>query len=290
MPGPCDRDENKGEMTRMLTQKFPFLLPLRQAQRKAFFYAGMRLDGRAYAKAVYPQTLPYPLFSASNGLYNANMGFDMTLQGNKVFNSKLAARTLNGLLIRPGETFSFWQVVRDADKHIPYKDGSVVRNGKLGVAYGGGLCQLSNLLFWVLLHSPLTVVERETHKVKDFPTLRNMEPEGVDATISEGWIDLKLTNDTDITFQIVVAFDDVNITISLFTDKPMSMTHEIEGRDLTYFRQGGKLYQEIAIYRCEVAADTRAVMSETLLYTNTCVIGYPLPEDTAITQREECLV
>lgn len=270
----------------MITQAFPFLLPLRVAQRKAFFYAGMRLDGQTYAKTIDDQPLPHKLFSASNGLYNANMGFDMTLQGNKVFNSKLAAQTLNGLLIRPGETFSFWQVVRHADRHIPYREGSVVRNGKLRVAYGGGLCQLSNLLFWVLLHSPLVIVERQTHQVKAFPTLRNTEPEGVDATISEGWIDLKVRNETDVTFQIAIAFDSANIRVSLFTDKPMPVVHDIEGRDLAYFRKNGRVYQAISIYRREIAAGTRRVLSETLLYKNLCEIRYPLADAVEIAEGE----
>ncbi|MDL2319380.1 VanW family protein [Eubacteriales bacterium OttesenSCG-928-A19] len=266
----------------MITQRLPFLLPLRHAQRRAFHYAGRRLDGHTYARAIYPERLPHLLFSASNGLYNANMGFDMTLQGNKVFNSKLAARTMDGLLIRPGETFSFWQVVRDADRHTPYRDGSVVRNGKLCVAYGGGLCQLSNLLFWVFLNSPLTIVERQTHRVKDFPTLRNLEPEGVDATISEGWIDLRMKNETDATFQIAVAFDSESITVSLYTDRPMPSRHEIEGRNLTYFRKNGKVYQRISIYRRETAVETGEVLSNELLYTNLCVIEYELPERTTI--------
>lgn len=270
----------------MLTQKFPFLLPLRLAQRKAFFYAGMRLDGRVYAKTIGHERLRHALFSASNGLYNAKMGFNMALQGNKVFNSKLAAKTLDGLLIKPGETFSFWQVVRHADKHTPYKAGSVVRNGKLCVAYGGGLCQLSNLLFWVLLHSPLVIVERQTHKVKDFPTLRNLEPEGVDATITEGWIDLKMKNNTNTTFQIAISFDSANITVSLFSDKAMPSSHEIEGRGLAYYKINGWIYQEITIYRREIAVDTREVLSDTRLYKNQCRIGYQLPEKTRIIDRE----
>ena len=90
-----------------LTQVFPFLLPLRVAQRKVFFYTGMRLDGNAYAKTLHDELLPYKLFSADSELYNPNTGFDMTYQENKVFNLKLAAKTLHGLLIKPGETFSF---------------------------------------------------------------------------------------------------------------------------------------------------------------------------------------
>jgi vancomycin resistance protein VanW len=272
-----------------MTQIFPFLLPLRVAQRKAFFYTGMRLDGHAYAKTLHDALLPHKLFSADNGLYNANTGFDMTYQENKVFNLKLAAKTLNGLLIKPGETFSFWKTVRHADKDTPYKDGLTVTNGILGTAPSGGLCQMSNLLFWVFLNSPLTIVERHTHKVKDFPTMRDAEPEGVDATINEGWLDLKVKNETDLVFQIGIAFDSANITGSLFTDKAMPVVYEIEGKDLSYFRKNGKVYQKISIYRREIACDTREVLSESLLYENLCEIDYQLPEGTKILDQGEVI-
>lgn len=269
-----------------ITQLFPFLLPLRIAQRKAFFYAGMRFDGHTYTKTIRDEILPHKLFSADNGLYNTSTGFDMVYQENKVFNLKLAAKTLNGLLIKPGEAFSLCRAMRNADKHTPYKDGLNVIDGKLCTSYGGGLCQMSNLLFWVFLHSPLTIVERHTHDVKDFPTMRDAEPEGVDATISEGWLDLKVKNETDSTFQIVLTFDDVNITGSLYIDKDIPVVYEIEGRDLSYFREGGKVYQKISIYRRETAVDTREVLSESLLYENICEIGYQLPDGTKILEKE----
>lgn len=269
----------------MITQKFPFLLPLRVAQRKAFFYTGMRFDGRIYAKTIHELFLTHNLFSANSGLYNTNTGFDMVYQENKVFNLKLAAKTLNGLLIKPGETFSLWQAIRYADKFTPYKDGLIVTNGKIGTAQGGGLCQMSNLLFWVFLHSPLTIIERHTHIVKDFPTLRDVEPEGVDATISEGWLDLKVKNETDITFQIGIAFDNVNITGSLFTDKPLPFIYEIEGKNLWYFRKKGRVYQKISIYRRQITIPTHETISETLLYENLCEIAYRLPDDTLIIEE-----
>lgn len=268
-----------------ITQIFPFLTPLRVAQRKAFFYAGMRLDGHAYTKRTQDELLPHKLFSSDNGLYNTNTGFDMAYQENKVYNLKLAAKTLNGLLIKSGETFSLWNAVRYADKYTPYKDGLTVTDGKLCTAYGGGLCQMSNLLFWVFLHSPLTIVERHTHDVKDFPTMRDAEPEGVDATISEGWLDLKVKNETDITFQISLSFDNANISGSLLTDKAVPFIYEIEGKDLSYFHKNGVVYQKISIYRREIDINTREVKSENLLYTNLCEICYQLPDDTLITDE-----
>jgi vancomycin resistance protein VanW len=265
-----------------LTQKFPFLLPMRVAQRKAFFYTGMLLDNHIYAKTMQDELLQHTLFFAKNELYNANTGFDMVYQENKVFNLKLVAKMLNGLLIKPGETFSFWQLVRYADKNTAYKDGLVVKNGKVCVAKAGGLCQMSNILFWVFLHSPLVIVERHTHRKNDFPTQRDEEPEGVDATISEGWLDLKVKNETDRTFQIGLSFDSDNIHACLYTDKPMPFQYEIEGKELSYFRKNDTIYQEISIYRRELERETKKVVKEDFLYKNSSVIGYSLPNDTII--------
>ena len=70
----------------------------------------MRFDKRRYAKTLATdKTLPYQLFSSSCALYNHSTGFSMTYQENKVFNLKLVAKQMDGLLIYPGETFSFWQ-------------------------------------------------------------------------------------------------------------------------------------------------------------------------------------
>ena len=258
------------------------MLPLRAAQRKAFFYAGMRLDKHDYANTLKESLLPHMLFSAGSGLYNANTGFDMVYQENKVFNLKLVAKTLNGLLIRPGETFSFWQTVRRADRHTPYKDGLVVKNGKLVIARGGGLCQMSNLLFWIFLHSPLTIVERHTHRIKDFHPVKGQEPEGVDATVSEGWLDLKVKNETDVTYQIGIAFSDESITGSLFTDRSPLFIYEIAAKGLSYVRMNDTVYERVSIYSRKIEKSTLRVVSERLLYKNLCEIGYRLPEETPI--------
>lgn len=58
----------------------------------------------------------------------------------------LAAAKLHGLVIKPGETFSFWLSIRDEDKDILYKDALAKVVGCLVTEYGGGLCMISNLL------------------------------------------------------------------------------------------------------------------------------------------------
>ena len=125
-----------------LTQVFPFLLPIRKWQRKKLFYLEMLIDGNKYAKNKSEALLPNTVFETSSLMLNENSGFDMKYQINKVHNLKLAARTINKVIIEPNETFSFWQLVRWADHHEKYKDGLSLVDGKIVGTYGGGLCQL----------------------------------------------------------------------------------------------------------------------------------------------------
>ncbi|MBS6474661.1 MAG: glycopeptide resistance accessory protein VanW [Clostridiales bacterium] len=265
-----------------LTERFPCLIPLRIRQRKFCFYLGMRFDGRKYAKTQNNQLLPYETFASSCPLYNSTTGFDMIYQENKVYNLKLAAAQINGLLLRPGETFSFCKSTRHADRNMPYKDGLTVINGELTTSPGGGLCQISNLLFWIFLHSPLTITERHGHKTKDFPEPPSDAPMGVDATISEGWLDLKATNNTTQTFQLSVTFNDDSITGRLLTDYNNENFYIIENKNLQYFQKNNVIFEEVDIIQKLLSKETGEKLSEKKLYRNKCRIGYPLPEGTPI--------
>ena len=74
-----------------ITEVLPFLLPLRKWQRKKLFYLKMQMDGSRYAKSKAKALLPYKVYETSSLMMNANSGFDMKYQRNKVHNLKLSA-------------------------------------------------------------------------------------------------------------------------------------------------------------------------------------------------------
>lgn len=268
-----------------ITQRFPWLVPLRKKQRVFCFYLGMRMDKETYSETQNGKLFPCLLFESRCPMYNADTGFDMIYQKNKVHNLKLAAAKLDGLLIRPGETFSFCLATRFADRDTPYKDGLVVVDKKLTTAYGGGLCQITNLLFWVFLHSPLTIVERHGHLVKDFPEPPSDAPMGVDATIAEGWKDLKVKNETDQTFQISVTFDEKHIIGGLYVEREPEFFWHVENGETVYYRKEDKVFEEVDVIQKKVSLRSGEVQEEKLLYRNKCEIGYPLPEEMLTEER-----
>lgn len=260
-------------------RRFPFLLSLRKAQRRVFFYAKMCLDGNHYAKTKSPELLPVCVYEASTCLINPHTGFDMKYQMNKVFNLRLAAKPINRIIIRPQETCSFWKLVKKADK-ADFKQGLSVEYGKLVTVKGGGLCHLSNFLFWMFLHTPLTIVERHAHRIKDFPSPDKDSPDAVDATVSEGWLDLKVKNQTDQTFQVELKFEGERLHGRILADKPMPYRYEVINRDKTYFKKGNKLFEQISLYRQCLDIQSGLVHSEERLHTDVFEIGYPLSEET----------
>ena len=269
-----------------MTQILPFLLPLRVAQKKFCFYTKMFFDSNQYARTKDSKPLQYCIFEAKTQLINKNTGFDMQYQKNKVFNLEIASKPVNGILMCPGETFSFWQLVRYAEKSERYKEGLSLQDGKLVTVPGGGLCHLSNFLFWLFLHAPLTMVERHPHKIKDFPSPDENEPDGVDATINEGWLDLKVKNNTAITFQVLLNFEETVLNGRIQADYPGKTQFYVLNRNKIFYKKHGKVYEKVGIYRQKLDLETNKIFADEFLYTDEFEIGYVLPADTIVSESK----
>lgn len=266
-----------------VTQIFPFLLPFRRWQRKQCFYLKMHFDGRNYAEKRMDTHLSYPVFETSSLMINENSGYDIKYQKNKVHNLKLAAAAFDGLVIRPGETFSFWKLARYADKKEPYKDGLVLIDGKIVGEYGGGLCQISTMLYWMFLHTPLTVVERHGHQKESLPPTAGI-PCGTDATINEGWLDLKVKNCTSDLFQIRISFDSEYMYGYIFSDKEPLCEYRIYNKSVTYFRKKEKVFLEASV-DCLKTDKTGQKCSDIHLYDVVHEVEYELSEDINIINK-----
>lgn len=100
----------------------------------------------------------------------------MYLQYNKIENLKIAIQRIDGLILKKGEIFSYWRNIGEPTKKKGYKMGMVLKDGKFEEDIGGGLCQLSNLVYWITLHTPLTIIERWRHTYDVFPDAKRSQP------------------------------------------------------------------------------------------------------------------
>lgn len=111
---------------------------------------------------------------------------------NRIHNINVGAKTLHGVLIKPGEEFSLIDALGDIDGEHGYLQELVIKGDKTIPEYGGGLCQIGTTVFRATLASGLPVLERRNHSYR----VSYYEPAGTDATIYDPWPDYKFKNDT----------------------------------------------------------------------------------------------
>lgn len=157
------------------------------------------------------ETLSYAAMTHATPLLRSLRNVDMVLQYNKITNLRLAIAKLDGLVVQPGETFPTGEVLVSplSEKGIWRVWCCIMVVFIPGV--GGGLCQLSNLIYWMALHTPLTVMERHRHSYDVFPDEQRTQPFGSGATCSYNYLDLQLKNNTAQTYQLKLWLDDSHL-------------------------------------------------------------------------------
>lgn len=113
----------------------------------------------------------------------------------RIHNIGLAASRINGVIIKPGEEFSFNKALGDVSAFTGYKQAYIIQGGKTVLGDGGGVCQVSTTFFRAILDAGLPITERHAHAYR-VSYYENDSPPGFDATIYVPTVDLKFKNDT----------------------------------------------------------------------------------------------
>lgn len=116
---------------------------------------------------------------------------------NRAKNIELAAETINGKVLSPGERFSFNSVVGNTTAAKGYLKAGAYSAGELVENYGGGICQVSSTIYNAALYANLEIVERYNHSA----VVSYVDP-GLDATISYGSRDFKFKNSRQYAIKI----------------------------------------------------------------------------------------
>lgn len=204
---------------------------------------------------------------------------DPRLQETKIVNLRLGAAALDGLIVRPGETLSFWDRVGRPSADRGFVEGLVLRNGAVSTGIGGGLCQLSNLIYWMALHTPLEVVERHHHAFDPFPDQGRVLPFGSGATVFYNYGDLRLRNPTDRTFQLRVWVTGRHLCGTIATDRAWPLVYHVEERNHAFHRLAdGRVYRDNELWRRTVDRATGETVDLALLTANHAEVKYALPD------------
>ena len=124
----------------------------------------------------------------------------------RIHNISLASSKFNGILVAPGDTFSFNKTLGDVSSFTGYKQAYVIRDGRTVLGDGGGVCQVSTTLFRALLKAGLPIIERRAHSYR-VGYYEQESPPGLDATVFDPTTDLKFKNDTPAHILIQTIFD-----------------------------------------------------------------------------------
>jgi len=238
-----------------------------------------------WAKRRDKESPPYLHASHATPLLRRLRGEEMEWQKNKVINLKLAVERLDGLVLNPGETFSYWKLIGKPTRRKGYREGMVLFLGQIGGDIGGGLCQLSNLIFWMTLHTPLTVVERYRHSHDVFPDANRTQPFGSGATCAYPHRDLMIRNDTAQPFQLSLRVGETHLEGEWRSVAPPEHRYEIVEQDhrIEQMSWGGYVRHN-ALFR-NVWNPDGALEETQFLFTNDAIMMYSplLPESNSDT-------
>jgi vancomycin resistance protein VanW len=171
------------------------------------------------------------------------------LQKNKITNLKRACEDLNGLIIKPRKIFSLWETIGQPTYHRGYVDGMLLANGKVVEGVGGGLCQLSNLLCWLLLHADTKIVERYHHSLDVFPDSGRVLPFGSGATCLYNFVDLKIKNSGKQPLQLKIWVTDKHLKAQLLSPEPAREKLSLQEKNHAFIKKGKKFFRYNEIWR-----------------------------------------
>ena len=210
------------------------------------YYTCMRymewyFGSKKLATTLIDAVFPHPIFKHQTPLLRKLDNVDMKLQHNKIKNLQLAVKCLNGVVVYPGETFSYWRLIGKTTRRKGYLDGMNLFYGKVVPGIGGGLCQLSNLIYWMTLHTPLTVTERYRHSYDVFPDSNRTQPFGSGATCAYNYLDLQIYNGTEQPYQLQAFLTNTDLVGEWRATNSSELTYEIYEKEhwITHESWGG---------------------------------------------------
>lgn len=247
-----------------------------------------RLKRVRFATQDHDIELPVVVYK-HNSLIRRKLGnVDTHLQDNKAISLGIAAPQVDMVVIRPGETFSFWNLVGSCTAAKGYRVGLVIGNGAPETGIGGGLCQFTNLLHWMVLHSELTIVEHHHHGELDlFPDFNRQIPFGSGTSIIYNYLDYRVRNDTDQAFQIRVSTTEEHLRGELRAERTPEVKFHIREEDAYFYESAGVVYRHNRVIQHTRDKRTGNVVESVQILENTAKVMYDRDQISSPIRTEE---
>ena len=227
-----------------------------------------------FSKDISPNDLPNVITDYNCGMIKTGKGIDPVLQQNKAVNIQLACDRINGMVIHPGEVFSFWVTVGKTTRAKGYREGRVIINGRLIAGLGGGLCNLGNTIHYMVLHSPLTVVEFHHHSDALAPDHGKRIPFSSGTSISYNYIDYRFKNETEQDVQLKLWCADERLYGELRSEREFPWRYELVEEEHRFQQEGEKFFRVSKIYRNVIDRATNKILRKELILNNHSEVMY----------------
>jgi vancomycin resistance protein VanW len=140
---------------------------------------------------------------------------------------------------------------------------------------GGGICQSSNLLHWLTLHSPLTINERHHHSFDPFPEDGRVLPFASGATVFYNYLDFQLTNYTDWTFQINIWLTDKLLEGEIRVNEELDFNYHVIEKNHKFLKNQNGFFRTNEIWRTKNAKfRSGALIEEEMMFRNYGKVKY----------------
>ncbi len=214
----------------------------------------------------------FELARGSSPLERVSGALPRRLQQGKERNIALALRALDGVLLRPGRVFSYHHLVGRPSRLRGFRPGLELRLGQESEGAGGGLCQVSNMLYQMAIQANLRIVERHRHGLDLFPDKARSVPFGCGATVFYNYRDLRFENKLDQPVLICLRLVDGVLSGRVLCERDPGFRVKIVERDHRFFVEAGLRMRENRIWRIVEYPDGRG--GEELLAHNRCRVLY----------------
>lgn len=226
------------------------------------------------AKSHSDEVLSVIVKGHSSVLLRKLNGVDMELQQNKVFNIQIACDKINGIIVRPGETFSFWRMVGEPKEKYGFKKGMVIKGAQVSSGIGGGLCQMANMIHWLVLNSPLDVTELHHHSDALFPDERRRVPFGTGTSVYYNNVDYRFTNNTKQDVQILVWIENGELCGELRTTESFEYRYKLTEENNHFSLENGEYYRISQVYRIVIDKSKNEEVRKELILDNHSKVMY----------------
>jgi vancomycin resistance protein YoaR len=134
---------------------------------------------------------------------------------NRIHNVKVGASKYNGLIVKPGEEFSFNKFLGDVDAANGFLPELVIKREGLVMEFGGGICQVSSTAFRAAMVAGFPITARRNHSF----AVKYYAPQGTDATIYPGSQDMKFINDSQSNLLIITRMEGLKLYFDYYGSK-----------------------------------------------------------------------